>query len=69
MMLPINITIIRLNQPLFDRLFRLRPIKWQKIFLLLTIKALFQRAALALVVADGITRELCIGMHLTAKEV
>lgn len=68
-MLPINITIIRLNQPLFDRLFRLRPIKWQKIFLLLTIKALFQRAALALVVADGITRELCIGMHLTAKEV
>lgn len=57
-----------MNLTLFDKLFRLKAIKWQKILEgLPLLKMVLNRVIL--VVTDGLNKELCVGAHLFAKEV
>ncbi|KAF1856760.1 hypothetical protein Lal_00042209 [Lupinus albus] len=57
-----------MNLTLFDKLFRLKAIKWKKILEgLPLLKMVLNRVIL--VVTDGLNKELCVGAHLFAKEV
>lgn len=57
-----------MNLTLFDKLFRLKAIKWQKILEgLPLLKMVLNRVIL--VVTDGLNKELYVGVHLFAKEV
>lgn len=59
---------MEINLTLFDKLFRLKAIKWQKILECLPLlKMVLNRVIL--VVTDGLNKELCVGAHLFAKEV
>lgn len=54
-----------MNLTLFDKLFRLKAIKWQKILEgLPLLKMVLNRVIL--VVTDGLNKELCVGAHLFA---
>lgn len=52
----------------FDKLLSLRPIRWHKIFENLALLVSIYKKII-LVVADGLTKELCIGAYLVAKQV
>ena len=52
----------------FDKLLSLRPIRWHKILENLALLVSIYKKIL-LVVADGLTKELCIGAYLVAKQV
>ena len=56
-----------MNLTLFDKLFRLKAIKWQKI---LESKPLLKMVLnrVILVVTDGLNKELYVGVHLFAKD-
>lgn len=53
---------------LFDKLLALKAIKWYKILEDLgSLKSTFNKVIL--VITDGLTKELCVGAHLVAKQV
>ena len=60
---------IHSSRYLFDKLLSLKTIKWHKILENLGLLVSIYKKRILIIAADGLTKELCIGAYLVAKQV